>query len=783
MIYEGKEIPFPAIVQTSFFKVIESLEAQASDPDEHLSAYASALLEEVNQYPELREGISDISQLPKYQPTIEKLTRLLFPDTLSGNEIKLLIPPFLFQPIRSSKRFDRIIKASGKPFEFSMKDVSEDEFYLYCCYFLLGSYYGYPVNTSSPQKLEIYNEQQKMVRTYKLLINADMCEFLPTERAREITRADYEELLDDFMNIELWKEKFPPDSWIMRGVMIFSLVDVTIDTSISAIASNLLVKTSDGFEKVTSSIKTLLKNADLEVGVLMQEDNKLIPIDHEDMYSIVLKPGEFIDYIGGMCEYSYEVLIENKEPLIITDTDRFHEGSPSEFSNKLQATGYKSYAIIPLVYEGESLGFVELASKTAYEIHKGAISSLNEILPVLAMANKRFITEEQNLIEAIIQRECTTLHPSVKWRFEDEARKYIKKQYLGEQPAFKDIVFNNLYPLYGQMDIKGSSERRNEAVSTDLSKQISGVSKVIKAAYKQNAMPAYEELLHRLDSFKSELINELAAGSEHRMLNFLEAEVYPILDHLAGIDRGLKKLVDQYYALLDPDVKTVYEARKVYDQSVNKINHRLASFLDEKQAEAQKMFPHYFERYKTDGIEFNMYIGQSITKTEKFDPVYLKNLRLWQLKVMCEMEQHFKKMQREMDTSIEVASLILVYNTPLSVHFRMDEKQFDVEGAYNARYEIIKKRVDKALIKGTSERITQPGHIVIVYAQDQDAKEYMTYLKYLVAKGYLEDEVRDFELEDLQGVHGLRALRVPVAYSSEELDEEWINGVEQGIIQ
>ncbi|TAK35947.1 MAG: hypothetical protein EPO28_13950 [Saprospiraceae bacterium] len=40
----------------------------------------------------------------------------------------------------------------------------------------------------------------------------------------------------------------------------------------------------------------------------------------------------------------------------------------------------------------------------------------------------------------------------------------------------------------------------------------------------------------------------------------------------------------------------------------------------------------------------------------------------------------------------------------------MDEKRLDVEGSYNVRYEIIKKRIDKALLKGTQERLTQsPG--------------------------------------------------------------------------
>ena len=190
--------------------------------------------------------------------------------------------------------------------------------------------------------------------------------------------------------------------------------------------------------------------------------------------------------------------------------------------------------------------------------------------------------------------------------------------------------------------------------------------------------------------------------------------------------------------------------------------------------EAQQMFPHYFERYKTDGVEYNMYIGQSISQHKKFDPIYLQNLRIWQLLVMCEMENEFRAIQKELNTTIEMASLILVYNTPISVHFRMDEKRFDIEGAYNARYEIIKKRVDKAHIKGTKERITQPGSIAIIYSQEQDAREYRKYLHFLEVKGYLKSGLEDVELEDLQGVTGLRALRMKIAYSKKTKIKEWL---------
>ena len=780
MIYNGKEVEFPAVMQISFYKVIESLEQMAKDKDKDIANYGQQLLQEVEKHPELRDGISDLDQLEKLMGPIRKITRVLFPDALTTNEIKAITPPFYFKPILTSTRFDNIVKASGEEFDYTMKDVDEDTFYLYCCYFILGSYYGFPTPGGGSLKLEILNKDQGLLRTYKMMINADMSEFIPTSKAVDITREDFEELIDNFGDLKLWKKKFPPNSWIMRGVNILNLVDVTIDQSMGTITSNLLLKSSDSFENIQNGIRSLLNNAKLNIGVLTLEDNKLVPFHKEEVKGILLTSNESLDCKTGMCDYIFGQLLQKKEPLVISDVDRFHQSSNSTLSAKLVALKLQSYILIPMVHEEELLGFMELASHNRYDLNHATLTMLDQILPIIAMAQKRFRDEAQNRIEAIIQQECTTIHHSVKWRFEQEAEKFMNKQFKNEQPVFKDIIFNNLYPLYGQMDIKGSSEKRNKAVSRDLVKQINGVEKVLKYAFAQTHMPVYEQLIFRLENYKADLKKELSAGSEHKILRFLKLDVYPVFDHLKESNAELKKLIDQYNAMLDPNLQTVYEERKKYDTSVNQVNQRLASFLDKKQVDAQEMYPHYFERYKTDGVEYNMYIGESITKNETFDTIYLRNLRIWQLVVMCEMENEFHRMKDELPTPVEIASLILVYNTPLSVHFRMDEKRFDVEGAYNARYEIIKKRVDKAHIRGTNERITKPGSIAIVYSQDQDAREYREYLRFLAARGHVKDQIEDFELEDLQGVTGLKALRVEVLFGEQLLVDKLIEAIESG---
>ena len=155
-------------------------------------------------------------------------------------------------------------------------------------------------------------------------------------------------------------------------------------------------------------------------------------------------------------------------------------------------------------------------------------------------------------------------------------------------------------------------------------------------------------------------------------------------------------------------------------------------------------------------------MGASLLEDGGFDPLYLKNMRLWQLMVACGIALRADRLREQMPIPLETTNLVLVQDAPLSIRFRFDEKRFDVDGAYNVRYEIIKKRIDKAVIRNTQERLTQPGKIAIVYSHASEAVEYRHYLEYLQKLGHLAAGIEDLELAELQGAEGLRALRVTV---------------------
>jgi hypothetical protein len=311
--------------------------------------------------------------------------------------------------------------------------------------------------------------------------------------------------------------------------------------------------------------------------------------------------------------------------------------------------------------------------------------------------------------------------------------------------------------LYGQIDIKESSDTRNRAAQDDIKNQLSSLISIIEALYERTKLPILEQRKFELVTYLNDLFINLKADTEQQIQRYIETDIHPILKN-----EGEDEKVIEYFNMIDETTGTFYQERKKFDATLTAINKKLSVVLDNKQKEAQAIFPHYFERFNTDGVEHNLYIGNSIAPQSHFNLNYLYNMRLWQLQVLAEMEKEHYALKASLPYQLEVTSLILVFSSPITIRFRMDEKRFDVDGSYNARYEVVKKRIDKALEKNTQKRITEKGKITIVYSHSDEEKEYTKYIEYLQFQKVLEPMVEFLEVEDLQGVSGLKAIRVKV---------------------
>ncbi len=769
----------PFILKVSFNKLLSRYEELVESDDKYIAAKAKRILKTQKPFPVLRDGFSEIALLETHKREIKFILQDLFSEILTLNEIKTASIPFHNIIFNTSKRFQNILKTAGKDFELVVENMPEDGRYIIACTIILSFCYDYNLNTKRPFFYKI-PDINGIIRHYKILYNADFMEIIPTDKAIDITQEDVDELIDNFDNIELWKAKFPPQSYMLNGFVISNIFDVTDDQAISNIKSELIGKEKRNDENFIESFETifssLLSLKDLQVGftIYNKEDEVFERVYGTGMRSFLLNELDVNSCKETLCKWSYQQLLNENKYVAISNIDKMIASQNDQMPHvKLfYKQGVKSIILAPIANENGLMGVLELASKTPKALNTINANKLVDVMPFIVAAVERSKEEEENLIEAIIQKECTAIHPSVHWKFKKEAKRFIKEQLNGNQVAFHKIVFDEVYPLFGQIDIKGSSEARNWATKEDLFLQLNAAKTILKQAIKLEKLPIYEQYLYRIDTFLDKLNSNFQVDSEQKINAFFQNEINTLFMHMLSIKK-LENEIVSYFEGIDEKLHVLYKHRKNYDETVTLINKRMANLLDRKQTKAQKMYPHFFERFKTDGVEHNMYIGEAITKEKSFNLIYLYNLRLWQLQVMCEMENDYYQMQSDFPVALDVASMILVFNQPLSVSFRMDEKQFDVDGTYNARYEIVKKRVDKAYIKGTTTRITEKGKITIVYSQKEDEREYLKYIEFLQAKQYLDTDIEIVELEDLQAVTGLKAIRAKILYNKGKGEKEF----------
>lgn len=765
---EIQELPFKTLI--SFEGVFDYFEQQIKDKNNLFYDLSKNIINQYKDLTILRDGFEDYSLLNTYSSEIDDLTSVLFPGLLQSNEIKALAVPFDLTSFKLSKRFEKIIKNAGKDYIFQLRNFEYDNQYVMSCTYILSMVYDHHIDFTRPFFYDIPDLKAKHTKTYRALFNADFINIIKTDKAPDLTEKDFIELVDHIDDINIWKEKFPPNSYIFKGFGIMNLFDVTQEQTISLIKSTLVERDTDSFGTLEKHIQNLYHIDDLKLGfsIFNKRKDTLVNFKYFNSDNSLIIDEDCNCKKGYFCNPITEKLFSDFKTIAISDVDnhRITSGN-SPFYKKIANQNIQSIILSPLDLNDDFMAILEVASPKKTQLNSLNAIKLKDIIPVLKIATIRSIEEHQNQLESTIQEHYTTIHPSVKWKFYEKVDYYLNEHLHGNTEAgLESISFKQVYPLYGQCDIKNSSDTRNNAIQKDLMYQLNLSKDILDVVSTEDYVPIYGELKFRIQNHITTIETNLSTGDELQLIDFFKKEVYPLFKHLLKIvSVTVKNLIRDYFNQIDDTLQIIYKERKIYEDFINKINSKLSKHLDKKQKQAQKIFPHYYERFKTDGLEYNMYVGASIDEQKDFHPIYIKNLRLWQLEQQCELVRLANDINiADEKIDLEVASLILVHSQPLDIQFRMDEKKFDVDGAYNIRYEIIKKRIDKSYIKNTKERLTQPGKIAIVYTHEKDAFEYIKYIDFLKTKGYIKGTTEFLAIEDLQSVSGLKALRIEVSY-------------------
>jgi GAF domain-containing protein len=732
-----------------------------------IPGFAHELSAQLAAAPELKLPIEDLSVLEKHRTLVNFLLTAVISPANQEEELSAVTTPFEFNSIyetpafRKNLGFKQIAKASVNTPGKEMRTGKT----IHACLLILQQFYNVNVSFDRPILFTIRNEQTGLDRVYKVEINRQFSEIVAKTTPPEIDAKVIKFLTEKVYDMDLWLQYIRPEDFEFHGLMIFRMVDVTEQEMLSSIKYDLLEKSAvtkkESFALIQHKLRSIFGMSEIKLGLAYFDTNNNIVLnnDHDcDSWKSLIEDDQAeakCDYTGSVYERSWA------EKRYVTIEDLEDYPFKSRIENMLLANGIKNLLLAPLIDNGETIGMLELATPTAGKLNALNANKIENALPMFTAAVKRVKEEMETEVRALIQEECTNIHPTVQWRFFEAGNNLLSKRRRGETAVLEDISFKDVYPLFGLADVRNSSLERTSAIQQDLQQNLKLAKDLLIKINSEMKLPLLEEVIFKTDQQLEKIQYGLASGDESSVLEFLKLEINPLIAHFES-DAEFEKTITRYRHSLDPVFGVVYKRRKAFEESLALINRTISTHLDEAQRLAQQMFPHYFEKYQTDGIEFTLYLGSSLTKNKRFDPFYLKNFRLWQLLLMCEIDQKIEQLKPKLKNNLDITQLLLVHDQPLTIRFRPDEKQFDVDGAYDIRYEIIKKRIDKALIKNTGERLTQPGKIAVVYNQPKIEEEYRRYFHYLASKKIITDSVESLELEELPGATGLKALRIEI---------------------
>lgn len=756
----------------SFQPFVNFIQAKQTKASGIRSEYYQRLIEGFDAAPELLEPFDEISRIRDNEQLLELVAAGIFP--VIGEDERYIFgfsAPFRFSSFFHTDGFRNLFADEENELLILPKHSPQSELRrIYCTSIyelILEKFYHIKLADIPAVIYPLVDKETGLKRFFRLRYDR---RFVDIRLKGELPGLqDCAVCLNTFRILDLEKqlETMPLENFELEGFGVWVADDVTVKQSVESIR-RLLIRQGDcdgGFmQDLKHAIHGLVGFQDIEIGIMpFQKINEKFILDEQcACNSLVGRNWKSGDADSSVNFLSFvEFIRQDHEATSVSVIDQaIVESIP--ILRPLWDAGIRSYIIFPIQNNDGLLGLLEIGSKVPNLLNHDVIMRLEPAMPLISLALLKNRDSFNNRIEKLVKEKFTALQPSVEWKFADVAWQSMSQQESQAAASKFTVSFDQVYPLYGAIDIRDSSSERNHAIQKDLKVQLSLADQSLEILISRLKLALLEGLQFKNQQLRAMIEESMRAEDEVSITEFLTNDLEPVLRHLHQTDERAREVTTRYFEAVGNYNGYLYHNRREYEHSITTINDTVLEMLNAGEEEIQQTFPHYFEKYRTDGVEYNIYIGQSIAPGQTFDLMYLRNIRLWQLRSMAEITRATAALRPMLKVPLETTQLILIHNQPIAISFRRDERRFDVEGSYNIRYEVMKKRLDKVRIRDTSERLTQPGKIAMVYSNPRDAQEYLEYISFLQNKGFLGPGYENLELEELQGVRGLKALRVQV---------------------
>ncbi len=732
------------------------------------------VLTAILKYPELQGNVL-IEEMHKYDAVMEVVSGLLIRGIEDENEsfwgISNAMTPEIFYG--SNALYNMMEPNSkvyvGESFISPEESLTLQKELLY--QMILQQVYEYRVDKSKEWIHGFINDKTGLYQYFRVNIDKRFVEIKPRRSALDMGKTEIDNCLSCSDGYKKLEQKIPVCDFVATGFSIVTLTEVTPHHAIEQIGISVsgINKTNgyDVFNHIKILLKTIIQNNTYDFGITpIFTINNRPGLLYENFSLSILVTTCFEQGVPkNVFNHFISDYLPDPRPVVFLPGVA-NPVLPDIISNALTTAGIQFYCFIPVYNQQQLVGLFELSTLGTEILSEQFLRNrLGPVLPSISQLLQHSIEKVNHTIEEIIKDKFTTLQPSVEWKFNEVAWHYFRNNFIEKKMMpVENISFTNVYPLYGAIDIRNSTIERNKALRKDLLVQLNGLREIF-LSIENHFEDAIQSFLTSCDYWLYQLSDFITIEQELILNDFLQFEVNNYLKKYEQNENGnVDILIREYSKAIDEEQGLAFLERRRLESSIQMINNAIGHYFDLFKVELQNIYPCYFEKIRTDGVEYDIYIGQSIAPKIPFNISFVKNLRLMQVQSMAAISKLTHALLPQLEYELHTTQLMFAHSRSIDISFRNDERRFDVEGAYNIRYHIIKKRIDKVHLRNSDERLTQVGKIALVYYNEKDAIEYEGYFRKLRENNILTGEIEHLDLKELQGVSGLKALRVTVNF-------------------
>ncbi len=366
MEYKDDYFPFRTVL--SLEPLIDYWKEIEQNTEGIKSNLARQILEQVEQTPELRGELEDVSVLDAHTDMLDMLMSILLPVGMCETSYSTAILPWKPESFYSTPAFERenmmehLLKFFALQADLMSKGKTVNAYLG-----LVSELFGYELPSKLPMFFPAEDEATGLMRYFKIDFDTRFSQVKILGQFPEFTKDDLSELMNNIMDLDLWKKKLPPELIEFHGFAVLTAVEVTEGQIVSMLKNDLLQKdalnTPAKIEQIQCRIRSLMRMKDLEVGLVAissGEFDKITSIKPLGR-SLLMKQGAAAPSCPMWKKSLYaEVCDGRREPAILQDLQSHDERTG--FEQHLIEQGYNNLLLAPLYYEDDLVGILEIAS-------------------------------------------------------------------------------------------------------------------------------------------------------------------------------------------------------------------------------------------------------------------------------------------------------------------------------------------------------------------------------------------------------------------------------------